>query len=81
MNCYFCSQRRPGGTRFGATTAIGICRNCGVGVCEEQGHKASYPGALLLCDDCAQVDRLAHLESEEAVDVNRAMAEAAPVAS
>lgn len=55
MNCYFCAQHHSGGTNFGNRSAIGICQNCGVGVCLEHSHRASMPGAPLLCFECAKL--------------------------
>lgn len=53
MSCYYCEQRHPGGTNFGASEAIGICQHCGVGVCLKHSDKGSEPGAPLLCPTCA----------------------------
>jgi hypothetical protein len=54
MHCYFCEERRPGGTHYGHSFAHGICKNCGVGVCIEHGVKESSPGSPLLCKGCAE---------------------------
>lgn len=54
MNCYICEQGpRPITMRYGIMAAIGICRDCGIGVCTEHSHKGPEPGAPLLCQSCA----------------------------
>ena len=56
MQCYFKDQHtRPGGVRFALPDAVGICQHCGVAVCEEHAQKDDYPGALLLCYECARL--------------------------
>lgn len=77
MNCYFCAQHHPGGTNFGNRSALGICQNCGVGVCLEHSRRDSTPGAPLLCFECAKLLAAAKaqtvsekLQSEVAVSIN-----------
>jgi hypothetical protein len=56
MNCYICEQKPgPGGTRFHVKAAVGICHNCGVGVCAEHSYRAAEPGSPLLCPSCAEL--------------------------
>lgn len=55
MNCYLCEKTaRPQTLRYGIRTAIGICFDCGIGVCLEHGVKATEAGAPLLCLTCAE---------------------------
>jgi hypothetical protein len=56
MNCFYCHQQHPGGTRFGARAAVGVCRRCGVGVCPEHSHRDQAPGSELLCHECAKLE-------------------------
>jgi len=56
LNCYYCDQRRSGGTRFAATTAVAVCRRCGAGVCLEHSHREARPGAAIFCHACAKVE-------------------------
>ncbi len=77
MNCYFCAQHHPGGTNFGNCSAIGICQQCGVGVCAEHGQKEVTLGAPLLCIECAKsektnkvVNQVLNKESEPQVSLN-----------
>jgi hypothetical protein len=55
MNCYFCNQHHPGGTRFDNQPAVGVCHHCGAGVCAEHAHKDAQPGSPLLCPECAKL--------------------------
>ena len=57
MNCYYCHQHHPGGTRFGNQPAIGVCHHCGVGLCAEHAHKDAQPGSPLLCVECAKLSK------------------------
>jgi hypothetical protein len=53
MNCYECERvTRPGGTHFGIRQAVGVCRDCGVGLCPEHGKKSDEQP--FLCSVCAQ---------------------------
>lgn len=53
MNCYECERAgRPGGTHFGIRQAVGVCRDCGVGLCPEHGKRAGR--RPFLCSACAQ---------------------------
>ena len=55
MNCYFCEKgSHPGGTLYHVRSSIGVCQQCGVGVCKEHGRKAEEPGSHLLCADCSR---------------------------
>jgi hypothetical protein len=56
MNCYLCEKTLgPGGTHFHVKAAVGVCHNCGVGICAEHSHKDEQPGAPLLCPSCAKL--------------------------
>jgi hypothetical protein len=56
MNCYVCEKTPgPSGTRYHIKAAVGICHNCGVGICAEHSHKDVQPGAPLLCPACAKL--------------------------
>ena len=53
MNCYECERtKRPGGTYLGNREAVGVCHDCGVGLCPEHGKKMD--GQVFLCSACAQ---------------------------
>ncbi len=53
MNCYICEQTKPTYTLHeGTAPAVGICHDCGIGVCAQHGFKDPAPGAPLLCHDC-----------------------------
>lgn len=67
MRCYHCLRGpRAGGTLFGVAEAVGVCQQCGEGVCYRHAVKADFylPGAAgrlpvgnkvltpLLCEDC-----------------------------
>ena len=52
MNCYHCETgERPGGMSYGIRPAVGVCRECGIGVCLEHGRREA--GGRLLCESCA----------------------------
>jgi hypothetical protein len=54
MNCYICERTTPAYTlRYGIAEAVGVCHDCGIGVCLEHSQKDTEPGAPLLCVDCA----------------------------
>jgi hypothetical protein len=54
MNCYICEKTsKPMTLRYDIATAIGVCHDCGIGVCAEHSRKARELGAPLLCQDCA----------------------------
>jgi hypothetical protein len=56
MYCYYQDHHaRPGGVRFVAPVAVGVCLQCGVAVCAEHAHKDDYAGSPLLCHECAQL--------------------------
>lgn len=56
MLCYQCDKSpQPGGLRYGVRQAVGVCHDCGAGVCAEHGVKRA--GEPLLCTDCAAVRR------------------------
>ena len=50
MECYECKNRHPGGTRLGIRQAVGVCHDCGVGLCSEHGTKIHEQP--LLCSEC-----------------------------
>lgn len=54
MNCYICNQNGgAGGTRYGISDAVGICQECGIGLCAHHGQRESNPRARLLCPNHA----------------------------
>jgi hypothetical protein len=56
MNCYLCEiAPKPGGTRYGIRSAVGICQHCGIGVCMEHSAKSLAPGSPLFCKACAEL--------------------------
>ena len=56
MKCYICNQKRPaGGVRYSSPAAVGVCTNCGIGVCMEHSNKKEEVGAPLLCPACAKL--------------------------
>ncbi len=56
MNCYICDQAPLTGTmRYAVAEAIGVCRQCGIGVCVQHSHKEAEPGSPLLCVSCAGI--------------------------
>lgn len=56
MNCYICEKSPgPGGTHYHVKAAVGICHNCGIGVCAEHSERAPQPGSPLLCPSCAEL--------------------------
>ncbi len=55
MNCYLCETgEHPGGTLYHLRPAVGVCQECGIGVCREHGAKADGARGRLLCADCAR---------------------------
>ncbi len=63
MKCYICEKTPgPGGTHYHVKAAVGICHNCGVGVCMEHSYRASEPGSPLLCSSCAELLRGAEVQ-------------------
>jgi hypothetical protein len=56
MKCYICEKDLDvgGGTRYGVGDAVGICHDCGIGVCLEHSRKSAQPGSPLLCPECAR---------------------------
>ena len=53
MLCYTCERGpHPGGMRLDIPDAVGICHDCGIGVCSRHGLRKG-PGEPLLCSDCA----------------------------
>lgn len=55
MNCYLCERSAQTQTlRYAIAPAIGICVDCGIGVCLSHGVKAAEAGAPLLCLTCAE---------------------------
>ena len=58
MNCYTCNKMPgPGGTNYHVRQAVGVCHNCGVGVCAEHSVKAELEGTPLLCLACAELHK------------------------
>lgn len=63
MTCFFCvTEGGPGGTRLGVHEAIGICMDCGAGLCQHHAHR-SAPNEPLRCAAHAE----AHHSTVEAV--------------
>lgn len=55
MKCHTCEQAPKNGTmHYAVNDAIGICQNCGVGICVKHSHKEEKPGSPLLCLSCAK---------------------------
>ena len=55
MNCYICEKTTPAFTlRFGIARAVGVCQDCGIGVCMEHSRKGEELGSPLLCTECAE---------------------------
>ena len=55
MNCYLCEKTRlPQTLRYAIAPAVGICHDCGIGICLEHSVKAAEAGAPLLCPTCAE---------------------------
>lgn len=56
MNCYYCElEGGPGGTRHGIRQAVGVCADCGAGVCLEHAHFET-PGEPLRCPEHTPAD-------------------------
>ena len=56
MNCYICDQAPPaGGVHYHIPAAVGVCTQCGIGVCAEHSQKQEEPGAPLFCLTCANL--------------------------
>ena len=56
MNCYLCEQDSPPqALRLDIAPAVGICHECGIGVCRAHSAKAAPAGAPLLCLPCAAI--------------------------
>lgn len=54
MLCYTCETGpHPGGMHLDIPDAVGICHDCGIGVCSRHGRREE-PGEPLLCADCAE---------------------------
>jgi hypothetical protein len=55
MNCYICEKTTPAFTlRYGIAHAVGVCQDCGIGVCLNHSRKDAEPGSPLLCPECAE---------------------------
>jgi hypothetical protein len=53
MNCYICERTTPAySLRYGIAPAVGVCHDCGIGVCLEHSRKGIEPGSPLLCTEC-----------------------------
>ena len=53
MHCYTCEKTTPAFTlRFGIARAVGVCQDCGIGVCLAHSHKDAEPGSPFLCAEC-----------------------------
>jgi len=56
MKCYICDQTHTTATpRYNIADAIGVCHNCGIGVCAQHSHKEAEPGSLFVCTQCASL--------------------------
>ena len=56
MRCYTCETTNTlaGALSSASIEAIGICHNCGAGVCVIHATRADKPGSPLLCQQCAR---------------------------
>ena len=55
LNCYLREKSaQPQTLRYGIHAAIGICFDCGIGVCLEHSVKTAEAGTPLLCLTCAE---------------------------
>jgi hypothetical protein len=56
MHCYYCElEGGPGGTRYGIRQAVGVCADCGAGVCLKHAHREAA-GEPLRCPEHARAD-------------------------
>jgi len=56
MKCHTCEQAPKNGTmHYAVNEAVGVCQNCGVGICVKHSHKEDKPGSPLLCLSCAKL--------------------------
>jgi hypothetical protein len=56
MNCFICDQAPQTGTmRYAVAEAMGVCHDCGTGVCAKHSRKEDEPGSPLLCIPCASL--------------------------
>lgn len=54
MKCYLCATTNgPGGVCYHIATAIGVCLECGIGICRQHGVKGAHASSPLRCQDCA----------------------------
>ncbi len=54
MNCYLCEAAQgAGGTHLGVSSAVGVCKGCGIGLCFRHAHRSVRAGGLV-CLDCRQ---------------------------
>jgi hypothetical protein len=56
MRCYTCETTNTlaGALSSASIEAIGVCHNCGVGLCLAHASRPSKPGSPLLCQQCAR---------------------------
>lgn len=65
MHCYFCEvEGGPSGTRYGIRQAVGVCADCGVGVCLQHAHREAA-GEPLRCPECQHRCRIAPFHRPE----------------
>jgi hypothetical protein len=64
MNCYLCEKLADSpALRYGVVAAVGVCHDCGIGVCLEHSYKDIQPGSPLLCLECAEYRRRTQSEA------------------
>ncbi len=61
MKCYICTKTHHPGGFPSQVPAVGICHDCGIGLCQDHARRPAGPGTELLCADC-ETRRLATRE-------------------
>jgi len=55
MLCYYCESEPPaGGTRLKSSSAVAICTECGVGLCQAHAQRQADRSARVLCPQCTE---------------------------
>ena len=52
MKCFLCVHTHHPGGHVSPVPAVGICHDCGIGLCQDHAHRPDGPGTVLLCPDC-----------------------------